>query len=152
MQHLKILNSKEVKNIRKDLKTQFGMEEKLDYVFLMNNENKIYLTNRAIEEVELEKLRIDLIGMYFGKLGNDGLKLTIEGSQLIGPKSSKSIVSLDKQQFENWLKGEDIELEDKSKGIMLVKHKEDFVGCGILKEGKLLNQVPKSRRLVNINN
>lgn len=141
-----------MKKIRQTLELQFGFTEKLNYVFLMNNEDKIYVTNRDIADIELDRLRIDFLGLCFGKLANDGIRLTIEGSQIIGPLATKSIIELDGDQFEEWLKGRDIEIKNEGRGIMLIKHEDEFIGCGILKNEKLLNQIPKIRRLVNINN
>lgn len=97
MQKLKILNNKEIKGILKLLDNQFGFKEKFDYVFLMSSKNKIYLVNKNIGEIDIEKLRIDAIGLYFGELNHGELRLSIEGSQIIGKKASKNIVELDKK-------------------------------------------------------
>jgi len=152
MQHLKILNSKETKRILKLLQQQFGFEEKLDFVFLVNNKDRVYVVNRDIEKVELEKLRINALGLYFGTFINGELRLSIEGSQLIGSKAKKNILDIDDKEFEMWLKGEDFEVSNKLKGFVIVKHKNDFVGCGKIKDGTLLNYVPKARRLIVVNN
>ncbi|NQU97984.1 hypothetical protein HQ533_00815 [Candidatus Woesearchaeota archaeon] len=152
MQNLKILNSKEVKKILKVLKEQFGFDEKLAYVFLRNKKDRLYVINRDVEKIELEKLRIDSIGMYFATIMPEGIRLSIEGSQVIGPKAKKNILEIDNEQFDKWLKGEDFEVKTKFKDFVLVKHKEDFLGCGKVKNNVLLNYVPKARRLVVVNN
>ncbi|MFH1770706.1 MAG: hypothetical protein ABH828_04055 [archaeon] len=151
MQNLKILNSKEKKNILKVLKEQFNYKEKPDYVFLQNSNDRIYVIHRDMEKMDLKKLRIDSIGIYFATLMPEGIRLSIEGSQIVGKTAKKNILELNKEQFENWLKGADFDIETKLKNFVLVKYKGDFLGCGKVKDGKLLNYVPKARRLSVVN-
>ena len=147
MKHLKILNNKEVKGILKLLDNQFGFKEKLNYVFLMNTKNKIYLVNKDIERIDIDNLRIDAIGLYFGEVNHGSLRLSIEGSQMIGKRVRKNIVELDKEDAELWSMGNDIDKEFNVYGFVILKHKKDFIGCGKYKEGKIFNYVPKERRL-----
>ncbi|MBU1201407.1 MAG: hypothetical protein KJ583_01560 [Nanoarchaeota archaeon] len=149
---MEILNSKQIKNIRSLLEKQFGIVEKLDFVFMINAKGKVYVITREVEKLDLKKLRIDSIGLYFGTLGDDGFRLSIEGSQIIGKFAKKNVLELDDCQFESWLKGEDFEVDTKMSGFVIVKYKKDFVGCGRIREKKLLNYVSKSRRLIVINN
>jgi NOL1/NOP2/fmu family ribosome biogenesis protein len=151
MQNLKILNSKEVKRILKLLNEQFGYEEKLECVFLINKKFKVYIINRDISRVDLEALRIDSLGMYLGTYKN-GFRPSIEGSQIVGPKAKKNILEITEEEMNKWLKGEDFNVDTELKGFVLVKHKNDFLGCGNIKEGELFNYVPKSRRLIIVNN
>ncbi|MBC8500518.1 MAG: hypothetical protein ISS25_03075 [Nanoarchaeota archaeon] len=152
MQHLKILNSKETKRILKLLKQQFGFEGKLGFVFLVNNKDRVYVVNRDIERVELEKLRINALGLYFGTFIKGELRLSIEGSQIIGPRAKKNILDINDKEFEIWLKGEDFKMNTDLEGFVLVKYRDDFVGCGKVSNGTLLNYVPKARRLIVVNN
>ncbi|MBU0470990.1 MAG: hypothetical protein KKF65_00055 [Nanoarchaeota archaeon] len=152
MQNLKILNSKEVKQIKKFLSSQFGFDEKLDFVFLRSSRDRLYVINRDVEMIDLSKLRIDSLGLYFASYMPEGLRLSIEGAQIIGPKAKKNILELNKEQFEQWLKGEDIEINTSMKDFVIVKHNSDYVGCGKIKNNLLMNYVPKARRLVVVNN
>lgn len=146
MHKLKILNSREIKKIKEQLQEQFGYSE-LDYGFLMNEKGKIYLINKEIAQVDISQLRIDTYGMYFGEFKNEQIRLSIEGSQLIGPHATKNILEISKEQSRDWLRGRDLEIETELSAYVLVKSGKDFFGTGRLKEGKLLNFVPKSRRL-----
>lgn len=153
MQHLHPLNSKEVKHrILKRLENQFGFKKKLNYYFFESNKDKVYIIGKDMQLVDLDKLRIDSIGMYFGTFAHEKLRLSIEGSQIIGPYATKNVLELNDEEFEKWLKGLDFELETELEGFVLVKHGEDFVGCGKVKNKELLNYVPKSRRLKVVNN
>jgi len=92
MQNLKFLNKKEIKNILDLIRKQWDCDAKLDYVFSMNEKGKIYIVNREISEIDLSKLRISSIGLYFGTLvEGSSLRLSIEGSQLVGPKAKKNV-------------------------------------------------------------
>ncbi|NQV09192.1 hypothetical protein HQ529_05050 [Candidatus Woesearchaeota archaeon] len=147
MQKLKILNSKEVKEILSILKKQFGFESKLDYVFLMNEKNKIYIANKEVFDINIDNLNINSIGIYFAFMKNKQIRLSIEGSQIIGPVSKKNIVELHDNEAKLWMKGFDLFKTTKNKGFVLIKNNNDFLGCGKQIEDKILNYVPKIRRL-----
>ncbi len=151
MQNLRILNTREIKPILKSLKTQFGFESKLKFCFLRNNKDKIFFVNKDISRIDLNNLRINTLGLYFGTVAKEGFRLSIEGSQMIGPDSDKNILDLNKEQSDMWRQGMDFEVDSKLNGFVLVKYGEDFLGCGKLKDKKLLNYNPKGRRLIVIN-
>ncbi len=147
MKNYTILNSKQVKRIIKVLEQQFGFGGKLDYVFLRTNKGKIYVVNRDIDRIDLDMVRINSMGLYFGELLDSGeLRLSIEGSQIIGPKASKNVFELDDDSLRLWFKGIDFELEDDRNAFVIIKHDEDYCGCGKIKNKKLLNYVGKVRR------
>lgn len=146
MKELKILNSKEIKNILNILNSQFGFSGKLDYAFLRNKDD-IYLISKDLANIDSSKLNINNLGLYFGEIKNSTIRLSIEGSQLIGNDSGKSILTLDDDSAARWIAGETIAVSNNLKGYMLIKHKKDFIGCGYIKDGRLLNYVPKERRL-----
>lgn len=146
MQNLKILNNKEVKKILKEIEEHFGSKEKLDYAFLKNNEGKIFLISRKFGEINTKKLRINGLGLYFGKVEKSGIRLSIEGSQLVNAR--KNFIEIDERQLRQWMLGKDLEVgKHDIEGYVIVKHNNDAFGCGAYKEGRLLNFVPKSRRL-----
>ena len=112
MHQLKILNSKEIKEILKLIEKQWGAKLKLDYAFLKNPKNRVFIINKEdISKIELEKLRINSIGMYFCEIDKLGIRLSIEGSQIIGKKAEKNIVEINEEQAKQWFKGEDLEIK-----------------------------------------
>lgn len=154
---MKIQNSKQKKVLRKLLLEKFGFEGELNYEFFMNNKNKIYLLNRTAAEFPYEQLRVDALGLYFGQLmpGND-IRLSIEGSQIIGPGCNKNVIELDDDQYFLWVRGNELDIDTELTGFVIIKHKNligtyDYHCCGkpIVKQenGKkvLLNYVPKAR-------
>ena len=144
----KVLNSKEIKKILNWLKEQYGIKElKIGNVFLKSTKDKIYLSTNKISELEPKSLRINIIGMYFAKEDPKGVRLSIEGSQIIGPKATKNVAELNKGQIAEWMRGEDVTFEGDFKGFVIIKHNNDFYGVGGYKEGKILNYVSKDRRI-----
>ena len=147
MSKLKILNKKEIQNILNILDKQFGYKDTLDYVFLQSEKNKVYVVNKDIDKIDLSKLRVNSYGLYILELRNNEIRLSIDGSQLIGPKATKNVLELDNKTARDWLKGIDIDYDGGLKGFVIIKNEKDFLGCGKAVEGKVLNYVPKIRRL-----
>ena len=148
MLELKILNGKEVKEIYKMIERQWGAKLKLDFGFLRNNKNRVFIVNRDLSKIDISKLRINSIGMYFCELYGDEIRLSIEGSQIVGPEASKNIVELNDEESRNWLKGNEIEKEcSDCSGFVILKNKKDFLGNGRYSNKRILNYVSKTRRI-----
>ena len=147
MQNLKILNKKQTKEILSIIKKQFGADFKSDYAFLKNEKGKIYLINKDISKISLNNLRINSLGLYFAEIRNNEIRLSIEGSQLIGPEANKNIAEINEKQAKEWMQGNDLEIKGNYEGFLLIKHNNDFLGCGKYREGKVFNFVGKGRRI-----
>jgi len=141
-----VMNSKEVSSILKKLKEQFDIEFSKDYYFFKNNKNRVFIISKKLQYFELDKIRVNELGLYFLTIEEDGLRLSIEGSQLLR-NAKKNIISLNEKQFLDWMKGFDINIDDERNGYMLVKFGTNFCGCGKLANGVLYNFVPKARRV-----
>jgi len=86
--------------------------------------------------------------MYFCEIDNKGIRLSIEGTQIIGQKATKNVVELNEEETKKWFKGEDLDKECKDcSGFVILKHKNDFLGNGKYSNGKILNYVGKVRRV-----
>jgi NOL1/NOP2/fmu family ribosome biogenesis protein len=160
--NLKILNSKQIKEILNLINRQWDCDVKLDYAFLKNEtleqkkrfentvfkKNKIFIASKEIFNLDFSKLRINSLGLEFATIEkNNQIRLSIEGSQIIGPKAKKNIIELDEKEIKTWLKGEDVEKEAEASGFVIVKHNNDFYGTGKYKEKRILNFIPKERRI-----
>ncbi len=142
---LKILNKKEIKRILEKIKEQFGVYNfEFDYGMLMNKEGKIFLVSKAINKVDLSKLRINNIGLYIARLEKE-IRLSIEGSQLFGKYASKNVYEVTQEETLLWLQGNDLQCSKEFNGFVIIKYKDDYLGSGKYKEGKILNYVPKER-------
>ena len=144
---LHILNSKEKKNLSKLIKKQFGCIYNFNYEVFMNTKNKIFILNKDVAKIDMDELRINSLGLYFGELSRNELRLSIEGSQIIGPLAKNNVLELDYDQTQKWMKGEDFDIDTKLLGFVITKNKDDFLGCGRIVNNKLLNYVPKERRV-----
>ncbi len=145
---LQILNSKQTKEIKSIIEQQWDSKEQLDCAFLMNNRDRIFAVNREIGKLDFLKLRINSIGLYFGELKDGQLRLSIEGSQIIGPSAKKNVAEISTQEMKVWLKGEDLVKEcEGCTGFVIVRSGNDFLGCGRYSNGTIKNFVPKTRRI-----
>ena len=148
MTSLKILNNKEKKKIIELMKNYYGTSEiKLDYVFMKNKDDKVYLLSKDFSKIDTENIRINSIGMYFAKLYPNGIRLSIEGSQLIGPLAKKNILEVNNDEVKNWVKGYDILTDERFNGYVIIKNNNDYFGWGFYREGKIENMIPKDRRI-----
>jgi NOL1/NOP2/fmu family ribosome biogenesis protein len=147
---LKILSEKEKNQIEKKLNERFGIEEVKGTLISIGKE-RIFLFNGEISEKDLKKLEdnipIERAGVYFAKLIHDEIKLSIEGVQILKEQIKKNIFQLDDSQLEDWMKGHDLQLATGLHGFLIIKYKEDFLGCGKASQDKIGNFIPKSRRL-----
>ena len=104
--NLKILNTKEISKILEQIKSQFSIKElSLDFVFLTNEDNKVFISTKDIAKVDFRNLRINNIGLYFGKLEIDGFRPSIEGSQILGKLAKENIIEINnvKRVETTWL-------------------------------------------------
>lgn len=151
MKRLRILNKKEIKEILDLIKQQWAADINVDFVFLLNEKNNdIFVAERDIFKVDFEQLNVDSLGLYFGEMKKGNLRLSIEGSQLVGPAAKKNVVELDKGETTLWFRGFDLEKklsEKEAQGYVLVKHNNRFMGTGRIKENRILNFTPKARRV-----
>ena len=95
MTELKILNNKEIKEIYGMIENQWGAKIKLDCGFLKNNKNRIFIVSKDIAKIDTSKLRLNSVGMYFCEIDDKGIRLSIEGSQIIGSKATKNVFAKD---------------------------------------------------------
>ncbi len=145
-----VLNSKARKEIFKALDEQFCFSGSLDYAFLLSKKDKVLIINKDVDLINHESLRVDALGLYFGKFYSDGFRLSIEGSQLIGSSCMCNVVEISQEQKHSWLKGFDLEVSIKS-GFIILKSGSDYLGCAKVKDFVAFNSVPKARTLKNVN-
>lgn len=147
----KVLNSKEVRAVAAMVQQQWGCDIFSvvgEIAFLEGATGDIFLISRDVEKLDLERLRIDSLGLYFGEKKNGELRLSIEGSQLVGKSATKNVLEIDDMEFKDWIRGTDLEKDyGGCIGYVIIRHNSDFIGCGRCKEGKILNFVPKARRI-----
>ncbi len=152
---LKILNKSEHKEILNRLKSQFGINS-IPGILAKRSEEKLFIFTGSFNEKQIRKLEscvfIERAGIYFAKIvsgENNNLRLSIEGSQILGNQIKKNIFELNKNQVEKWMKGEQLDIKTGKTGFLIMKHKNDFLGTGKASAEKIGNFIPKNRRLRN---
>lgn len=149
IEHLRILAAKETRGIIEEINEHFGSKFSTDKVMLENNKHRIFLLSRDYGRINDQKLRINNMGLYFCTREKDGFRLSIEGSQMIGPK--KNFYNAAKEEATRWISGENISIKtEQLEGYVIIKYHEDTIGCGKFKEGEILNAVPKDRRIQQV--
>lgn len=150
MNYLKILNKKEKAEIEKKLNEQFGIEN-IPGILIMRGQERLFLFSGNLSEEGVRLLEkctfIERIGIYFAKLINGQIRLSIEGSQILKDQIKENIFELDKKQTEEWMKGRELLIKTGKHGFLIMKYKEDFLGTGKASEEKIGNFIPKNRRL-----
>jgi len=149
IQELTYLNSKDLKVIRKSMEVMYGLINRLDYVFMISKKNDIYIINNEFRTLDLDNLRANSVGIYFGEFKNNEVRLSIEGSQIVGPFANKNILKVDSKLAKMWMYGLDIPCKEEFSGFVIIFNKDnnDYLGSGRYKENKILNHVPKGRRI-----
>ena len=143
------LISPQKKKIIKQLNKQFGIT-KLPYLLLQFGKEKIRLYSGNLSKEELRLLdknsRVENIGLYFANQQQPEIRLTLDGIQLLKPQITKNILSLNDQQAEDWLRGNDLDIKS-DRTFKILKNNEELIGCGKSTGEKITNFVPKERRI-----
>lgn len=143
--------SRELKVFLQLVEKQYGKFPPLfSEVAFVHNKEKVFIVTRDLDKINIKNIRINSLGLYIAEVKGEQLRLSIEGSQLIGPHATKNVFELSREQLQQWFKGEDIKVEGVFEGFVILKHGNDYVGSGKFKEGYILNFVPKARRLLEM--
>lgn len=145
------LNRKEAGTILTQIGKEYGCDAKSayinEYTFFKSDKDKIYIITNAIKDATLEDIRINTLGLYFCELNRDNVRVSMEGSAMVGKIATKNVHELDAETARMWMLGTDIPCETAYDGFVILKHKTDFLGSGKYKNGMILNYVPKQRRI-----
>lgn len=145
---LVFLNSRDTKKISEKLKEVFGVELNKNFGYAQNAEGKIFMISKKIAEVDAKKLRATHFGLYIAKEEMEVIRLSIDATHFLQPK--KNVVELSKSEMEAWMKGENIEHKSDLRGVVSMKYKQDFLGCGKKGNETIYNFVPKERRVYEL--
>lgn len=155
------LNSKAKKVFYQKLQDYFGTPKdfKLDGILFKNYKNKYYLLDNKYAEVAEKGFNSRVLGLYIAEINEYGeIRLSIEGSQLIGPSATLHLLELTPAQKERFIRGDDLDVTQdiETKGlknqfyIIYFINKfvmKDFFGTAKVKNSQLFNYTPKARRV-----
>ena len=151
MNPLKILSEKQKKEIEFRLNEQFGISD-IPGKIVMRGGERLFLYSGSLDEKEIRELEstvfIERVGIYFAKIEENGeMRLSIEGTQILGEQITKNIFVLNEEQLEKWMMGSELNIKSGMKGFVIIKYKDEFLGTGKASEEKISNFIPKNRRL-----
>jgi len=145
---IRFIRSSEKKRIEQTLESQFGIK-KLNYLLFGVGKDKIRGYTGSLSKEEIMKLssmsNIELIGLYLIK-EEHGLRISFDSLPLFNKQITKNIIEINEEEAKHWLRGNDLKKEIPP-GLYAMKMGNLLVGCGRSNGEKILNFVPKDRRL-----
>ncbi|HDD46506.1 MAG TPA: hypothetical protein ENG42_03445 [Candidatus Aenigmarchaeota archaeon] len=140
--------------IIKWMEQRFGINRGIfkGYAFIIKN-GKVWLTSREVMNRELRGIKIESVGLLFGRYSErKGIfKPTTNALQIFGKYASRNIVELNERERDDYLTGYDLEKQcDAGEGYVIIKYKHHVLGCGLYRNGIIKNQIPKARRRYSV--
>ncbi|MCX6741860.1 MAG: hypothetical protein NTX24_01630 [Candidatus Pacearchaeota archaeon] len=165
---IKALDKKE---IDKKLEKIYGMKLPRGQIIQQSKE-KLRIFTGDVSEKELNFLssivNVEVIGLYFAFQKEKEFRLSFD-ALFLADEATKNILELDDKQFKEWIAGGEIDIdtnnikhgEDDSEDsdqsakksdneYIFLKYHDNVVGCGKVTENRVLNFVPKERRLLKL--
>ncbi|MHC1635219.1 MAG: methyltransferase RsmF C-terminal domain-like protein [Candidatus Methanospirareceae archaeon] len=135
----------------KYMEERFGIHRDVfcGYSFIVRG-NKIRIVAREVANKDLSGLKVENIGILFGRYfkKENKFKPTTNALQIFGKYATKNIVELSEEEKEDYIRGFDLKKDlNIEEGYVILKYKGDVLGCGLYRDGKIKNQVPKARVL-----
>lgn len=152
MKPLTILNTRDVKKIREQVVQQFGFFVEEDYAFLQNENQRIFIVNKDISKIDLKKLIVDRMGLYFAEIKPNQVRLSKEGAQFLVQRAREAgeivsnVIDLNEEEVRDYFAGHDLPRELGESRLIILTYKNEVLGCAKYKEGKILNYLPKIHR------
>ena len=134
-----------------DLLAEYGIE-KLNQLIIQTGKDRYRIFSGNISKNELIKLadlvKIEGIGLYLGTEVDGRIRLGIDACHLLKDKINKNIVEISDEKADEWFGGREISNEGiKERGFVIIKNKNDLLGSGKIGEERILNFLPKERRI-----
>jgi hypothetical protein len=149
---INFIKTPQKRDIIKKLNETFGISD-LPYLLIESGKEKIRAFSGSLSKDEISKIaeiaHVEVVGWYILRQeGENDLRLSFDAPLILKSQISKNIVELTDEQFHAWIRGNDVEFsEEIVKGNVVLKYKDDFVGCSKSNGLKAFNYVPKDRRL-----
>jgi len=147
---MKILSKEELSRIISLLKEYYGIKEVPfdleDFIFIKNKEGKIFILRKEFQRF-LKKIKPSNNGLYILKIEKNGIRFSIEGSQLFGPFLEKRIIEYNLKDF-YYVSKEEKELKvPYEDGFYILKNGKDFGGSLEVRKEVVRDFIPKDRKI-----
>lgn len=145
--NVEFIKSTEKKKILAELEEFYGIEE-LNYMLIETGKKKIRGFSGSLTREEMFEMskyvNIELIGMYIISKKDEDLRLNFDAVSLFRNEITKSIVEINKEQLEKWIRGHDLDMLCQ-RGLVVLSCDGDLVGIGKSNGERVFNYVPKER-------
>ncbi len=146
--NINFITSSEKKDIIFNLDKQFGIKE-LPYLLIKTGKEKIRAFTGHLSKDEIRKLsrkiNIEIIGIYLIRKEHD-FRLSLDATMLLKPRIKNNILAISDEHLKEWMRGNDLIIK-MQRQTLVIKHNDDFIGCGRSTGEKIANYIPKDRRL-----
>jgi NOL1/NOP2/fmu family ribosome biogenesis protein len=147
---IKLLTGKERTKFINKLNEQFGIDN-IKGNLIKRGKERVFLFEGNLGKKQIDELSkatfVERVGVYLAKEEEMGIRLSIEGSQILKNKITKNIIELTKKEMQTWMMGHEVLRKNNFTGFAIIKYKDDMLGTGKASEEKITNFIPKSRRL-----
>lgn len=156
---VKFIKSNEKRRLVEKLNERFGIKE-IPGILIETGKEKVRGFSGSMTREEIKELgeiaNVEIIGLYLFKSEEVGLRLSLDGTHFFANQIIKGVIELSDSELESWMNGFDLiieNLEFKPKNpeefgaVVVLRHGDDFVGCGLSNGEKIFNYVPKERRI-----
>jgi NOL1/NOP2/fmu family ribosome biogenesis protein len=144
----KFIKSGEKKKIIKKLNEQFGIE-KIPHLLIETGKEKLRGYSGILSKEQILEFcsltKVEVIGIYLIRKEYD-FRLSFDAASILKNQITKNIIEIDEKQYEKWIRGYDLEIPAQ-KGTLIIKFNSDFLGCGKSNGEKIINHIPKERRI-----
>ena len=131
---------------------RFGIPEEVlePYEFYLKGKGTIWALRRT-DRLPIG-LRFEALGMVIMRKSKLGWKPTTNAIQVFGRYARKNVVELSEAQMRAFVAGEAIDgpFKGLEEGYVVVRYKGVPLGCGLYRRGRLISQVPKVRRRLEL--
>lgn len=145
---LDLMRSGEKKKILTKLEEQFGLKE-LPYALFRLGKERIngFSGNLGMGDIMVlaQIANIERIGLYLFK-EDELLRLGFDATQILGNQLTEGVFDIDDEQVKGWMAGDDLNIKA-PQGILVIKNGKDYLGCAKSNGEKIINHVPKERRV-----
>lgn len=146
--NIKFIKSNEKRRLASELSEKYGVTD-IPYLLIESGKEKVRAFSGHLSKEEITELNntvnLEVMGLYFLRKEHD-LRLSLDAPHLLKDQITKGIIEISEDQLRDWIRGHDLHIERPS-GTYLIKFKEDFIGSGKSNGKKILNHIPKDRRL-----
>ncbi len=146
---LRTLKKKERDEILGFLEERFGFKRGVfaGFEFLANPKGRVFIVGKGIPELAAGE-KVACMSMPFVRLGK-AVKPTSVMIQTFGKHAKRNVIELDRDEAKEFMEGSDLSVRDAScsEGYVILRYRDYPLGCGLLKDGKIKNMLPKAKRM-----